>query len=224
MPYARTDTPRALLFDLDGTFADTAPDLAAALNRLRREHDLLPVAAEVLRPHTSHGVRGMLGAGMSVAPGDPDYAPLRARFLDHYAAALCVHTRVFDGIATLVAEIEAAGGQWGIVTNKQHRYTLPLLDALGFRRRAGCIVSGDSSPRSKPHAEPLRLTAALIRVAPEDCLYAGDDHRDIVAGRAAGMRTVAVRYGYLGSDEPIERWGADQIVEQPADLLPLVLR
>lgn len=210
-----------LLFDLDGTFADTAPDLGAALNRLRADLDLPPLPLAQLRPHTSSGVRGMLGAGLSIVPGDARYSELYERYLHFYTSALCVHTSVFPGMEELVSTLEAHDIPWGIITNKTQRFTLPLLEQLGYAKRANCIVSGDSSPRSKPAAHPMRLACALIACAPTHCLYVGDDRRDILAGRAVGMPTVAVRYGYLGSSEPIEAWGADHIVEHAGDIAAL---
>lgn len=216
--------PQAVLFDLDGTFADTAPDLGAALNALRAELGLAPVELAALRPFTSHGVRGMLGAGLGLKPEHPDYPQLHRRFLGHYQQALCVHTRLFDGIAALVDTVEWLDLRWGIVTNKSQRFTLPLMQQLGYARRAACLVSGDSSPRTKPHPHPLRLACAVAGCVPERTLYVGDDRRDVDAGRAAGMVTVAVRYGYLGDDLPIEEWGADHLVDHPDAIAALIAR
>ncbi|MDS4073014.1 MAG: HAD-IA family hydrolase [Defluviicoccus sp.] len=212
----------AVLFDLDGTFADTAPDLGAALNRLRRELGHAPLPLHVLRPYTSHGVRGLLGAGLNVKPDDDGYLELSQRFLAYYRDAICVHTRVFDGMAELVQGLEQRGTKWGIVTNKSQRFTLPLVAQLGYDRRAACIVSGDSAPRPKPHPQPLLLASRITQCAPEHCLYVGDDVRDVVAGRAAGMTTVAVTYGYLGVGQPVESWGADSVVDHPSEILHLV--
>lgn len=150
----------ALLFDLDGTFADTAPDLGAALNSLRADLGLAPLPLKQLRAHTSSGVRGMLGAGLDTFPDDPRYTELYARYLRFYADALCVHTTIFPGIDELVRKAEARGAPWGIITNKTQRFTLPLLEQLGYAKRAACIVSGDSSPHSKPAAHPMRLACA----------------------------------------------------------------
>ena len=211
----------SVLFDLDGTFADTAPDLGAALNHLRADLGLAPVPLEQLRPHTSSGVRGMLGAGLDMRPHDARYAEFYARYLHFYSEALCVHTTLFPGIEELVSQLEANGVPWGIITNKTQRFTLPLLEQLGYAKRADCIVSGDSSPRTKPAPHPMHLACRLIDRLPADCLYVGDDLRDIQAGRAVGMPTIAVRYGYLGSSEPIEAWGADHLVEHAADIAAL---
>lgn len=212
----------AVLFDLDGTFADTALDLGEALNRLRRENELDELPISYLRPHASHGVRGLLRAGFGMSSDDARYPEFSARFLDYYASALCARTVLFDGIEALIDGLEAGGVRWGIVTNKLQRYTLPLMAALGLSRRPGCIVSGDSSPRSKPHPDPLLLAARLLDAVPERCIYVGDDLRDIQAARAASMKAVAAAYGYLGSAEPIERWGADRIVDAPGEILDLL--
>lgn len=216
-----TNAFASVLFDLDGTFADTAPDLGAALNCLRADLDLPPVALQQLRPHTSHGVRGMLGAGLGVAPGESRYVALQQAFLAHYAKALCVHTTLFPGIDELISRLEANDMPWGIVTNKTQRFTLPLLDQLGYAKRANCIVSGDSSPRAKPATHPMLLASALIAREPRQCLYVGDDLRDIQAGQAVGMTTVAVRYGYLGDGVTIDDWGADHILNHADDIAAL---
>jgi len=216
--------PDAVLFDLDGTFADTALDLGEALNRLRREDDLDDLPISFLRPHASHGVRGLLRAGFGISQEDTRYTQLATRFLEYYANALCARTVLFDGIEALVDALEVEGIRWGIVTNKLQRYTLPLMAALGLSRRPGCIVSGDSSPRSKPYPEPLFLAARLLDAVPERCVYVGDDLRDVQAARAARMTAVAAAYGYLGSAEPIECWGADRIIDTPGQILEVVRR
>ncbi len=211
----------AVLFDLDGTFADTAPDLAAALNRLRADLDLAPVPAESLRPFTSQGVRGMLKAGLEMQPDDRLYAEFHARFLRYYSQDICVGTTVFPGIDELLARFERRGSPWGIITNKAQRFTLPLLAQLGYAKRAACVVSGDSARRAKPAAQPMQLACALLAREPARCLYVGDDLRDIQAGRAVGMATVAVRYGYLGDGDPIEAWGADHLVDHAGEIAAL---
>lgn len=224
MPSARPEPPEAVLFDLDGTFADTAPDLGAALNALRAELGLPPADLAVLRPFTSQGVRGMLGAGLGMRPDHPDYPRHYQRFLDHYQRALCVHTRLFAGIGELVEMLETSGLRWGIVTNKSQRFTLPLMHGLGYARRAACLVSGDSSPRAKPWPQPMLLACAVAGCLPERTLYVGDDRRDIDAGRAVGMTTVAVSYGYLGDCGPIGEWGADHLVDHPDAIAALLGR
>ncbi|GAB4166220.1 MAG: phosphoglycolate phosphatase [Erythrobacter tepidarius] len=212
----------AVLFDLDGTFADTAPDLGAALNRMLREEGRDEVPIPVLRPYASHGVRGLLGVGFGVSPHDARYRELAARFLAYYAQGLCVHTALFAGMAETLDALADAGLPWGIVTNKRQRYTLPLLDALGYARRCACMVSGDSAPRPKPAPEPLLLASRLLRVEPVRCLYVGDDERDMQAALAARMTAVAAAYGYLGAGAPVEKWEAHRIIAGPKDVLGLV--
>lgn len=211
----------AVLFDLDGTFADTAPDLAAALNRLRVDLGLPAVNPGRLRPLTSQGVRGMLKAGLDMRPSDTRYADFYNRFLRYYSDDICVATTLFPGIDRLLDALESRHAPWGIVTNKAQRFTLPLLARLGYAKRAACVVSGDSARRAKPAAQPMLLASKLIATHPGRCLYVGDDLRDIQAGRAAGMATVAVRYGYLGDGEPIEAWGADHVVDHAGEIAAL---
>ncbi|MBK7590248.1 MAG: HAD-IA family hydrolase [Betaproteobacteria bacterium] len=216
---ARALPIRAVLFDLDGTLADTAPDLAAALNRVRGDRGLAPLPYATLRPHASHGARGLVGAGFGVAPGDDGFPLLRDTFLAHYEAALCVESTLFDDVAALLAEIEARGLAWGIVTNKAARFTQPLLAMLPPLARAGTVVSGDTTPHAKPHPEPLLHAARELGVAPECCLYVGDAERDIAAGVAAGMPAIVAGYGYLDVHEAPARWPAVGIIDRPAALL-----
>lgn len=212
----------AVFFDLDGTLADTALDLGGALNALLVEEGRAPLAIEQFRPHTSNGTRGLLGAGFGISPADPAYAGLARRFLQHYEAMLCQNTALFDGIAELLDELECREIRWGVVTNKPQRFTLPLVEGLGLRERCAGIVSGDSAPHAKPHPAPLLLACRVAQVSAEHCLYVGDDQRDIVAGRAAGMHTVAAAYGYLGVEAPVESWQAHVIVRQPGEILGLL--
>jgi len=209
--------PRAVLFDLDGTLADTAPDLAAAVNWLRTERGLEPTPYAVLRPTASAGARGMIGAAFGLAPGDDGYEELRLAWFERYQAAMAEHTTLFDGIDELLAGIEAAGMAWGIVTNKPSRFTDPLVPQIALAH-AGCIVSGDTTAHAKPHPAPLLEGARRLGIAPEQCWYVGDDLRDIEAGRAAGMVTVACAWGYCGAIEP-SSWGADYLLDTPAHLL-----
>lgn len=211
----------AILFDLDGTFADTAPDLGAALNTLLQEDGRTPVPLEVVRPHTSAGTRGMLRVGYNLTPDAAPYPALAQRFLAHYSTMLCRQTRLFPGIDTLVCALEARGKRWGIVTNKPKRFTEPLLNALPLGPRAACVVSGDSTPRPKPAPDSLLLACEQLGIAPAQALYVGDDLRDIQAGKAAGMPTAAAAWGYLGLDDPIASWGADWIIDTPVALLDL---
>jgi phosphoglycolate phosphatase len=209
--------PRAVLFDLDGTLADTAPDLAAAVNWLRTERGLEPTPYSVLRPTASAGARGMIGAAFGLAPGDEGYEELRLAWFDRYQSAMAVHSTLFGGVVELLDGIRAAGMAWGIVTNKPARFTDPLVPQIGLAH-AGCIVSGDTTGFAKPHPAPLLEAARRLGVAPEQCWYVGDDQRDIEAGRTAGMTTVACSWGYCGALEP-STWGADYLLDTPADLL-----
>ena len=212
--------PRAILFDLDGTLADTAPDLAAAVNLLRTERGLAPTPYDILRPTASAGARGMIGASFGLAPHDDGYEELRQGFFDNYQAAMMVHSTLFDGIPELLDGIVDAGLVWGIVTNKPARFTDPLLPLIGLDKTA-CAISGDTTPHPKPHAAPLLEAAKRIGLAPEQCWYVGDDLRDIQAGHAAGMPTIACQWGYCGAIEPVT-WGADHLVATPQDLLELI--
>lgn len=212
--------PRAILFDLDGTLADTAPDLAAAVNLLRTERGLAPTPYDILRPTASAGARGMIGASFGLAPHDEGYEALRQGFFDNYQAAMMVHSTLFDGIPELLDGIVDAGLVWGIVTNKPARFTDPLLPLIGLDKTA-CAISGDTTPHPKPHAAPLLEAAKRLGLAPEQCWYVGDDLRDIQAGRAAGMPTIACQWGYCGAIEPLA-WGADHLMATPQDLLELI--
>jgi len=210
---------QAVLFDLDGTFADTAPDLARALNRLRAEQGLAPVTAAAARPHASSGARGLLEISFHLSPGQDGYEALKERFLDFYEEGLCVETRLFDGISDLLAQLEARDLRWGIVTNKSKRFTEPLLRELKVHDRAACIVCGDTTARIKPHPDSLLHAAALLALAPSACLYVGDDLRDVQAARAAGMGVVAAAWGYLGEGADPGAWGADAVIAHPLDAL-----
>lgn len=211
-----------VLFDLDGTLADTAADLGAALNRLRTDEGLEPLALEAIRPLVSSGVRGMLKVGFALHPGDAPYAGLYQRFLTHYGEAVCVDTTLYAGVLDLLEALEENNIRWGVVTNKTSRFTLPLLEQLGLARRTVCMISGDSAPRPKPAPDPLLLACTIADTLPQRCIYVGDDLRDIEAGRAAGMGTVAAAWGYLGDEKPIEEWGADTIIQSPAEVLGLL--
>jgi phosphoglycolate phosphatase len=214
---AQMPVPRAILFDLDGTLADTAPDLAAAVNWLRTERGLEPTPYAVLRPTASAGARGMIGAAFGLQPGDDGYEELRLAWFDRYQSAMAVHSSLFGGVTELLDAIAAGGMKWGIVTNKPSRFTDPLLPQIGLTH-AGCVVSGDTTGFSKPHPAPLLEGARRLDIAPEDCWYVGDDQRDVEAGRAAGMVTVACAWGYCGAIEPAT-WGADYLLDTPTDLL-----
>lgn len=208
----------AVLFDLDGTLADTAPDLGAAANLLLEQEGRLPKTLSALRPYTSQGVRGLLKAGFDIEPAHADYAGLAQRFLDIYATRLCEDTRLFDGIPELLDALEHMGLCWGIVTNKRKRFTDPLVERLALTPRTSCVVSGDTTAEAKPSPMPILHACDLLACQPQRTLYVGDDKRDIQAGQAAGCLTVAVSYGYLGHSGPLDSWGADLIIDHPADL------
>jgi len=209
----------AVLFDLDGTLADSAGDLAAAVNRMRAERGLPPVPVDVLRPHASAGARGLLGAGMGISPEHPDYKALRHTFLAYYEAALDVTTRLFDGIEDLLDALARRSLAIGIVTNKVKRFTTPLVAALGLDRRCGAVVSGDTTDYPKPHPAPLLHAAELLGVDPSRCVYVGDDLRDVTAGNAAGMATIVAEYGYLGEARCADDWPATGWIDHPLALL-----
>jgi len=209
----------AVLFDLDGTFADTAPDMGAALNRLLARHGRAPLPLPAIRPHVSSGSRGMLQIGFGVAPGDDGYEGLRSDYLAIYAGDICCDTRPFDGIPELIGALENRGLAWGIVTNKPGWLTEPMLAAMGLPGTPACIVSGDTAARPKPHPDPLLHACRLIDRLPSACCYIGDDRRDIIAGRAAGMATIAALYGYLGIESHPRDWGADTLIDHPLALL-----
>lgn len=213
---------RAVLFDLDGTLADTAPDLGGALNRMRERRGLEPVAIDTLRPHASSGARGLIGAGFGIVPGHADYEAMRVEFLDEYEAFLMRDSVLFDGVPDLLDALEARGLAWGIVTNKVARFTLPLVGLLGLDVRAGCVVCGDTTPHAKPHPAPLIEAARRIGLTPDQCLYVGDDERDMQAARGAGMGAIVAGYGYLGSTTPHTEWDADHIIDSPQGLLNLL--
>ena len=210
---------RAVLFDLDGTLADTAEDLASALNRLRAEHRMAPLPAGRTRAHTSGGARGLLKIGFDLDPGDERYIAMRDRFLDLYGEALCVHTRLYAGMAELLGELDRRAVAWGIVTNKPRRFTDPLLRELRLHTRAACVVSGDTTAKPKPAPDPLLHAAQVMRIAPAACMYVGDDLRDVQGARAAGMPVIAAGWGYLGEGGDPASWGADAVLAHPAEVL-----
>lgn len=212
----------AVLFDLDGTLADTAPDLGAAANAVLVEAGRAPKPLAELRPYTSSGVRGLLKASFGITPEHPDYPSLSARFLEHYLSALCVHTQLFDGIPELLDHLEKRGILWGIVTNKRSRFTDPLVAQLGLAPRTPCVVSGDTTPEAKPSPRPILYACELLGCAPSRTLYVGDDLRDIQAGLAAGCVTAAVSYGYLGHNGPIDSWSAHFVAAHPKQLIEFI--
>ncbi len=213
------DSLHTVLFDLDGTLVDTAPDLAAALNRVRVEEKLQALPLEHIRPSVSHGSRAMICHGFDIAPEHPDFERLCKRFLEHYAADISSATRLFPGMEAVLDRIEALGLQWGIVTNKPAYLTDPLVAALDLSSRTACVVSGDTTARRKPHPAPVLYACEQTGSVPQHCLYVGDAQRDIEAGLRAGTGTVTALFGYiLPTDDPYS-WGADIIIESPRELL-----
>jgi phosphoglycolate phosphatase len=209
---------RSVLFDLDGTLVDTAPDLGFALNQQRLARGMSELAVEDIRSHASSGARGLLFKGFGLQPSDAGYLQMRDEFLDLYEQNLCRSSSLFPGMSHLLDEIESRGLAWGIVTNKSERFTLPLVQELRLLERAACIVCGDTTPHAKPHPAPLLEAIKQIGISAQNCVYVGDDERDVQAGHAAGMPVVVVLYGYLGNGRPPQEWGADSLVNSPAAL------
>jgi N-acetyl-D-muramate 6-phosphate phosphatase len=210
---------QAVLFDLDGTLANTAPDLGHALNRQRIARGLSALSIELIRTEASAGARGLLGLGFNIGPGDSGYEAMRNEFLDFYAERLCHETSLFPGITDLLDQLDVRGVPWGIVTNKPARFTIPLMRELGLSSRAACIVSGGDTAQSKPHPEPLLTASSAMAVEPGKCIYLGDDIRDVQASLAAGMEPVIAKYGYLGNVSHPESWGARYLIDHPRELL-----
>ena len=205
-----------MLFDFDGTLADTAADLSRALNRLRSVRGLADLPLETLRPHASAGARGLIGAGLGIAPGHAEFKPLREAFLEHYENEICIDTRLFTGMLELLSALEARRLRWGIVTNKSTHLTHLLVRALGLEARVACVVCGDTTPHLKPNPASLLHAASELALAPRECVYLGDDLRDIQAARSAGMRCIAVGWGYGAG---LSAWNADAVITRPADLM-----
>ena len=213
---------KGVFFDLDGTLADTAPDLVAAANQLLITRNLPPKQYEVLRPCASAGARGLIGGAFGINTDHPDFIPLRDEFFANYEKALLVNSVLFEGVDHLLNQLDSAKLPWGIVTNKSERFTHPLTELMGLSQRAASTVSGDTTPHSKPHPEPILHAARVANIDPSKSVYVGDDIRDIVAGKAAGMKTIAAAYGYCGCEEPPEAWGADYLVRHPSELLEII--
>lgn len=210
---------QAVLFDLDGTLADTAPDLGAALNRVRVARGLEPVQHELLRPAASHGARGLIGVGFGITPEHPDFPDLRDAFLDFYEADIARHTTLFEGTHQLLDTLAQRAVPWGIVTNKITRFTRPLLEQLALEHTPGVVVCGDTVGVPKPDPRPMLHAAAQLGIPATECIYVGDAARDIEAGRRVGMKTLVARYGYIGPDDEPENWGADGYIDHPLDVL-----
>ena len=210
---------QAVLFDLDGTLVDSAPDLAGAANELRQAHGLPALAFEALRPMVGTGARGMLDAAFGISPGDERFDALRADFLNRYEARILRETRVFARMETVLQALEQRGLPWGIVTNKIARFAVPLVEGLGLMPRCAVLISGDSTAHAKPHPAPLLEAARRLDLPPTCCIYVGDDRRDVEAGRGARMPTLAAAWGYLGRGQSAHDWNAEAVLEQPHELL-----
>ena len=213
---------KAVLFDLDGTLADTALDLGGALNTMLREQGLPEVSMDEIRPVASHGASGLLKLGMNLDKSDPNHARLRQQYLDTYETCFDKDTVLFDGIDDLVQTIHARGLKWGIITNKPHTFTHRLVPQLGFSVAPDVVVSGDTTAEAKPSTKPMFYACEQIDIAPEACLYVGDAERDMQAGKNAGMKTVLVSWGYIHADDKTEEWPADSVIDTPAQLLQLL--
>ena len=213
---------RAVLFDLDGTLIDSAPDLGAAADKMRTDRGMPSLPAERYRPMAGAGARGMLGEAFGMTPEHPDYEALREEFFVNYETRMTHLTTVFDGVGQQTEQLLLRKLVWGVVTNKSARFTEPLTFAMPLFATAGAVVSGDSTPHAKPHPAPLLEAASRLGLNPDRCIYVGDDHRDIVAGLAAGMGTVAATYGYLGDRADPLQWGAHAVINSPLDLLQLL--
>lgn len=213
---------RAVLFDLDGTLIDSAPDLAAAADKMRTDQGMSSLPYELYRPMAGAGARGMLKVAFDITPEHPNFMAMREEFFTNYEVAMTNRTYVFDGVDDLIEHLQLRQMPWGVVTNKMARFTDPLTATMPLFATAHAIVSGDTTPHAKPHPEPLFEAARRLGLPPEVCLYVGDDERDIVAGRAAGMLTVAATYGYLGEKSNVSAWGADLSVDSPNKLLQLL--
>lgn len=210
---------QAVLFDLDGTLIDSAPDLGAAADKMRTDRGLPSLPLSHYRPMAGAGARGMLSLAFDMAPDHPDYDAFKEEFFVNYESCMTERTQAFDGVQEMIDALVQRGMPWGVVTNKSQRFTNPLTQAMPLFASAGAVVSGDTTPHAKPHPEPLFEAARRMAVDPARCVYVGDDERDIVAGHAAGMRTVAATYGYLGSQGDVKRWNAHVEIEFPTHLL-----
>ncbi len=211
-----------ILFDLDGTLADTAPDLGLALNMQRERHGLPPLPQEAIRPYASHGSRGLLSIGFGLVPENAAFASMRDEYLALYDEVFTSSPRLFEGMDGLLGALESRGLAWGVVTNKPRRFSAPLMQALGLQDRAACLVCGDDVAQAKPAPDSLLRACGLTDSHPADCMYVGDAERDIAAGRAAGMRTVLAMYGYIDATDTPEAWAADAAIHAPLELLELI--
>jgi 2-phosphoglycolate phosphatase len=213
---------RAVLFDLDGTLIDSAPDLGAAADGMRVRRGMASKPQAEYRPHVGSGARGMLQVAFGMDTQHGDYERYKEEFFFHYESCMTQRTRPFEGVDQLVAALLGRGLRWGVVTNKAQRFTIPITRTMGLFDSASAVISGDTTPHAKPHPEPLLEAARRLSLLPAQCIYVGDDERDIRAGRSAGMGTVAARYGYLGAGADVASWGADAEISSPLQVLQLL--
>lgn len=213
---------KAVLFDLDGTLVDSAPDLGAAADAMRVKRGLPSLPLEHYRHMAGAGARGMLGVAFGMLPDHVEFGAMREEFFVNYEQCLTQRTHAFDGVEKMIASLTARQLPWGVVTNKSERFAVPLMQAMPLFESSGALVCGDTTPHAKPHPEPLLEAARRLGLAPHQCMYVGDDERDIVAGLAAGMTTVAATYGYLGAKADTREWGAHAAIHTPLDLLTLL--
>lgn len=218
----KIEQPSTVLFDLDGTLIDTAPDFILCLNQLRQQHGLPNLPADDIRPSVSNGARAMIRVGFGLEPEHPDYLARHTAFLDLYEAGVAIETRLFEGMDTLLQSLEARNIPWGIVTNKPARFASPLIQALGLAERCASLICPDHVAQRKPDPEPLFLACQQIGADPARAIYVGDHERDIEAGRNAGMKTIAVRYGYIEAPEAVDLWQADIVANTVTDLAKLL--
>lgn len=218
----KIEQPSTVLFDLDGTLIDTAPDFILCLNQLRQQHGLPNLPADDIRPSVSNGARAMIRVGFGLEPEHPDYLARHTAFLDLYEAGVAIETRLFEGMGTLLQSLEARNIPWGIVTNKPARFASPLIQALGLAERCASLICPDHVAQRKPDPEPLFLACQQIGADPARAIYVGDHERDIEAGRNAGMKTIAVRYGYIEAPEAVDLWQADIVANTVTDLAKLL--
>ncbi len=209
----------AVLFDLDGTLIDSAPDLGAAADKMRVQRGLPSLPLEHYRPMAGAGARGMLGIAFGITPEHAEFEVMKEEFFVNYENCMTERTYIFEGVHDMIAALVSQGMPWGVVTHKSSRFTDPLTAAMPLFATAGAIVSGNTTPHAKPHPEPLYEAARRLSVDPLRCVYVGDDERDIVAGLAAGMGTVAATYGYLGQQTDVSRWNAHVHIDSPIKLL-----
>ncbi len=211
-----------IIFDLDGTLVDTAPDLAYALNLQRERYGLQALPLSEIRPYASHGSKGLLSVGFNLSPEDARFADMRQEYLDLYDQVFTRSPVLFNGIEVVLGKMESKKMPWGIVTNKPRRFSEPLIRALQLHERVSCLVCGDDAPHAKPHPDTLLLACKMTGVSPLDCIYVGDAERDVQAGRAAGMKTVVALFGYIDVTDKPQEWGADAMIAEPGELLGLV--